>query len=541
MKIIRKSLCVIIALSMVATLISCRKLSDGYSSSNSTVSDIVWGNVEIIENDGSTSTDVSNTESTTSKDNDKNNGTVQSSNSSSVESQTIIENYKGKLPNYDSHQFELSGFWAPYEISEESFKQYKDVGFTTLAMINHSLPKTSANQFYLGSERTMKALEICKKVGLKANLSYNDWVADQCNDSYNTDTPFSKYDIYGDYKDIITGIHICDEPYLKRPDGSNHFEIYGNKKLVEDFKKVYPNARFIVNLIPYTALSSRGFESYEQMMEMYEETFMEPFKNPFVSVDVYPFHQGYKQDDQTLALNYEYIANSAKKYGVKPGYILQSSVGGADEGKKEFEMALSESDLRWEINAALAFGSDNLQYYCYSVPKGYDEDGNEISNMYDYCILNRDNTPSPIYYHLQKLHKEIQGLADVILSYDWDKSLGVTGYEDMLFRVSSLQYDENLEDEKFDNAKHYVSATASRDLLISRFESDKHGEAYMFVNFTDRDNTNNIEVTFKDCKVVAIYGGKDYKGEPKIIALDKNGMLKIDLTYGDGIFVVPLE
>ena len=441
---------------------------------------------------------------------------------------------KAKLPEYADKEFELSGFWAPYEISEESFKQYKDVGFTTLAMINHSLGRTSENQFYLGSKRTMKALEVCKKVGLKAILSYNEWVADQCGESYNTDKPFSKYDIYGDYKDIITGIHICDEPYVK------HIEQYGNKTLVEDFKKVYPNAEFIVNLIPYTALSSRGFESYEQMMQICEETFMEPFENPFVSVDVYPFHKGNNQDDQTLALNYEYIANSAKKYGVKPGYILQSSVGGADEGEKEFEMELSESDLRWEINAALAFGADSLQYYCYSVPKGYDEDGNEISNMYDYCILNRDNTPSPVYYSLQKLHKEIQSFADVILSYDWDKSIGITGSEDMVLRVGALQYDDNLEDEKFDNPKHYVSATATRDLLISRFANDKYGEAYMLVNFTDRGNTNNIEVTFKECSSVAIYGGKDYKGTPKIVSLDKNGKFKTELTYGDGIFVVPL-
>ena len=530
MKIIKKILCVIIALSMLATLISCRKVSDSYSSNTSTVSDIIWGEVEIVRNESSsTPTSASSTQSVASEDTGKNNSTVQSSVSSSTEVQIALEEYIKKLPSYSSHQFEISGFWAPYEISEESFKQYKDAGFNTLAMINHSLGNTSEEQFYLGSERTMKALEICKKVGLKAIINYNDWKAEQVEGAgYNGDTPFSTYDLYGEYKDIITGIHICDEPYTR------HIPIYGNKTLIEDFKKVYPNAKFIVNLIPYTAMSSRGFESYEQMMEIYEETFMQPFDNPFVSVDVYPFHQGNKMDDQTLAMNYEYIANSAKKYGVKPGFILQSSVGG------EFETRLDESDLRWEINAALAFGADTLQYYCYSVPQSFNEDGTVASSMYDYCILNRDNTPSPVYYSLQKLHKEIQTFADVILSYDWDKSIGITGSEDMLFRVSALEYDANFEDEKFENAKHYVSATATRDLLISRFESEKHGEAYMLVNFTDRDKTNNIEVTFKDCKAVAIYGGKDYTGTPKITALDKNGKLKIDLTYGDGIFVVPL-
>ncbi len=446
-----------------------------------------------------------------------------------------------KLPKYSEKQFEISGFWAPYDISEEGLKQYKDAGFTALAMINHSLGNTSEEQFYLGSKRTMKALELCRKVGLNAILNYNDWKAEQVEGvGYNGETPFSKYDLYGEYKDIITGIHICDEPYVKRPDGSNHFEIYGNKTLVEDFKKVYPNAKFIVNLIPITALSSRGFTTYEEMMELYEKTFMEPFETPFVSVDVYPFHEGSTNDDGTLLINYQYIANSAKKYGVKPGYILQSSVGGADEGHKEFEMKLSESDLRWEIYNALAFGADTLQYYCYSVPKSFDKEGNPVY-MYDNCILNRDDTPSDIYYSLQKLHKEIQSYAEVILSYDWDKTIGVSGSEDQTFRVSALEYDSKFELIKFGETKNYVKASGTQDMIVSRFTSDKYGEAYMFLNWAERETSNTVSATFKDCKTVAIYGGAGFDGTPEIVELDEKGNVTLELEYGEGAFVTPLK
>ena len=112
------------------------------------------------------------------------------------------------LPKYESQDFEISGFWAPYDISEEGLKFYKDAGFNTLAMINHSLGNTSEEQFYLGSKRTMTALENCKKVGLNAILNYNDWKAEQCEgEDYNGETPFSKYDLYGEYKDIITSSH----------------------------------------------------------------------------------------------------------------------------------------------------------------------------------------------------------------------------------------------------------------------------------------------------------------------------------------------
>ena len=454
------------------------------------------------------------------------------------------------LPEYSYKQFELSGFWAPYEMTEESFKQYKDVGFTTFAMINHSLSKTSENQFYLGSERTMKALELCRKTGLKAILNYNDWVAtwSENDPDYNGETPFSKYDLYGDYKDIITGVHIVDEPYLKRPDGSSHFDTYANSKIVEDFKKVYPNARYIANLIPITAISSRGFDSYEQMMELYEEKFMEPFENPYVSVDVYPFHQGSTMDDGTLLVNYRYIANSAKKYGVKPAYILQSSVGGTvkvqnpdEEVKKEFEMELSESDLRWEVYNALAFGADTLQYYCYAVPTTFDEDGNVVEYMYDNCILNHDGTPSDVYYSLQKIHKEIQSYADVILSYDWDTTIGVSGTEDQTFRVSSLELDADFNTIKLEDTKNYVDAVGTQDMIVSRFTSEKYGEAYMFLNWAEREDKNTVKATFKNCTAIAVYGGEGFDGIPEIVELDKNGNTTIELNYGEGVFVTPLN
>lgn len=436
---------------------------------------------------------------------------------------------KSDLPEYESKQFDISGFWAPYEISEDSFKQYKDVGFTSLAMINHSLEKTSENQFYLGSERTMKALEICKKVGLNAILNYNDWIATWAEDdeNYYGDTPFSKFDLYGDYKDIITGVHICDEPFVK------HIDIYGNKTLIDDFKKVYPNAKYIVNLIPITALSSRGFDSYEQMMQIIEETFMKPFETPYVSVDVYPFHEGMTTDDETLASNYNYIAKSAKKYNIKPAYVLQASLG------NEFEKSLSESDLRWEINNALAFGADTLQYYCYSVPKTFNEDGT-VEYMYDNCILNQDDTPSDIYYSLQKLHKEIQSFASVILSYDWDKTIGVSGTEEQTYRVCDLEYGEKFEIMKLDDSKNYVDASGTQDMLVSRFTSEKYGEAYMFLNWAERGNSNTVTAEFKDCKSIALYGGVGFDGTPEIIKLDENGKATIELEYGEGVFVVPL-
>ena len=437
---------------------------------------------------------------------------------------------KNNIPQFSNKQFELSGFWAPNELSVASLDLYKKAGFNTLAFINHSLSWTSDNQYYLGSNRTMKALELCKKVGLDAIICYNDLIGNAVHGAnYMGDTPFSKHDLYGNYKDIIVGVHIVDEPDL------SYMNSTSKSSMIEDFKKVYPNTDYIVNLMPkqfYANLKSDGknsdFKSYEEMVAVYEEKYMQHFSNSYISVDVYPFRDVPTFNISEIVDNYNIVAKSAKKFGVKPAYILQSSAGGAEKF-----VDMSEGDLRLEINAALAYGADALQYYCYSVPPNSNN-----TPMYKYCILNTDNTPSPIYYSLQKIHKEIQSYASVILSYDWDMAIGRSGYEKSHCFVKNIEYDQNFKQIKFDNAKHFVEATASYDLLISRFTNKNHGEAYMFANVADR-HANNVNISLRNCTAVAIYGENGFNGTPETVKLE-NGKLNLNLEYGEGAFVVPV-
>ena len=434
------------------------------------------------------------------------------------------------LPNYPEQKFEISGFWAPYEISEESFKQYKDAGFTTLNMINHSLSNTSEDQFYLGSKRTMKALEVCKKLGLKAILNYNDWKAEQCEGvGYNGETPFSKYDLYGDYKDIITGVHICDEPSKRHYDGMCNSSV-----LMDDFKKVYPNANYIVNLSPKHAGGTYwGFADYDELVNTYEQEVMRHLDNAFISVDFYPFvkeeHHAYPRYDDWV-ITYEIIANLGKKYDAYKTAIIQSSV------TNEFAKELSEADMRLQVNMALAFGFDHLQYYCYSVPKSFNEDGT-VNYMYEHCILNQDDTPNESYYWLQDIHKEIQSFSNVILAYEWDS---VYGFNPVGFSTN-MDMSYLLLEKEFKDDKYITNVLSSTDVVMSRFVSEEYGQAYMLVNYAQRDAKNNVvTLTFKDCKKVAVYGGKGFSGTPKIIELDAENKCRFEFEYGEGAFIVPI-
>ncbi len=432
------------------------------------------------------------------------------------------------LPKFEDYEFEISAFWAPYDITEEGLKQYKDAGFNTLAMINHSLDINSDDQFYLGSNRTMTALKNCKKVGLNAILNYNDWiaVAAENNENYYSETPFSQYDIYGDYKDIIVGVHIVDEP------GAKHIEEYGKQTLIDDFKKVYPNAQYIVNLLPEYALNYRDWSTAEEMYDTYLNGIMTKFeKNRMISIDCYFFHKQFAEKRrQGIMKNYDNVANLAKENNASQTFIMQSAV------TNEFVDTLSEGDIRLQANMAIAFGADAMQYYCYSVPKGTNENG-ETEYSYEKCIMTQDDKPSDIYYHVQKVNAESQALAPAILSYNWQEATAIPG----LANVMNVGEYYDMQEGKFTDTKHYVDVSGTQNVVISRFTSDKYGEAYMLVNFAEREFDNKIDLAMKDCTKLALYGGVGFDGTPKIVELDQEGKCQIDLTYGEGVFIVPIK
>lgn len=426
-------------------------------------------------------------------------------------------------PKYEEKQFIIAGLWAPSDVSEKGFQLYKDAGFTALSFSNHDeMPRTSDNQYYIGSNRTMEALKLCKKVGLDAILGYGDnwYVLDIEGEDYFDGTPFSNYDYYEEYKDIIKAVKIKDEP------SKEEIDKYKSDTLIEDFKKVYPNAQYFVTTTPkHASPSAYGYADYDEQLEYYAENIMSKFDNPLIEVDFYPFvneeHRKYPRWDDWV-ITYEAIAETAKKYNGDVSVIMQSGTG------LEFAKDLTEADMRLQVNMALAFGANTLKYYCYTVPT--------INYTYNYCILDPDNKPSALYGYVKDIHKEIQSYSSVILSYEWDSVIGVNpvGFS------SNMDMSYLLLEHEFTDTKHYEKAIASDDLIISRFTSDKYGEAYMLVNYAQKDKNNVATVTFKDCTKIAVYGGKGFDGAPQIVELDEENKYRVDLPYGEGVFIVPI-
>ncbi|MCI6734863.1 MAG: hypothetical protein MR437_07310, partial [Clostridiales bacterium] len=411
------------------------------------------------------------------------------------------------------------GFWAPYEVTEEAFSLYKNAGLNVFLMGNHTVKEwTSKTLTYLGSERTKESLELCKKVGLKASVCYGAWYYEMSEEKRMPDKPFSSLNFYGEYLDIIDSFNIADEP------NKSGMSVYGNDNLTADYKSVYGNKPYIVNLFPdYASVSTLGATNYSDYLNAYGEEILNDFpQSAVVSVDYYPFRaEGFQTG--WLAC-YEKIAKLAAKYGAEKRFYIQSAV------KNEFSGSLSEADIRLQVYVALCFGGSRISYYCYAMP-GYPDDC-----MYEACMLGKDNKPTEIYYYVKNVNVEIQSFASAFLAFDWVKTVGITengtGGNPAILKLK--------DEVDFSDRKYLNRVDSSGDLLVGCFENGG-SEGYMVVNYGEPSTTriNEVSLSFKGADYVVVYGGES-KTDAEIVKLN-GGKMNFALNGGEGKFIVPIE
>lgn len=423
-----------------------------------------------------------------------------------------------KLPEYADQDFVFFGFWSPYEFTEKAYTLYKESGLNTMMFINHSVsPRTKDNLHYLGSNATLKSLELCRKVGLNSILNYGDWYSERAEGKTLGETPFSTYDLYEEYKDIIVGMHVADEPSL------SGISTYGNDKLTADYKSVY-DAAYMVNLYPsYASIDAIGLEGYENYVRKYaEEIVMDFEENRLMAVDFYPFRN--RSFHPGWLTCYNDIAKVAKSIGAKKSYYIQTAAG------NEFQDTLGVEEISMQLSVAMAFGAEWFGFYCYEMPRVYE--GNTYTAMYEYCMLNPDGTPSPLYYAVQSEIARISAFSDAYLSYDWVKTVAVQSAENNGINAAFRFFGES------DFSGTSVGGVTSKgDVVVGCFDSS-NGEAFMVVNYghPNEKQTSTVEMQFTSGKYVAVYGKT---AEPQIVKLEE-GKVELELTTGEGCFITVL-
>lgn len=280
----------------------------------------------------------------------------------------------------DANEFILSYWCGPTQDQDldARHKEIAECGFT------YAMPPCAG----LSPANAKKSLEACKKYGLKYML--NDSRLMQFEPSHpafktNLDAMITEYSKYK----ALGGYHITDEP------GPELFpKLAGiNQYLLEKDPKHLPYINLYPNYVPEWAIGG----TYEQ----YIEKFLTTVKPRLLCYDHYALLN--KNIERPIYFeNLEIIRRQGLKYNVPIGFIFQLI---AHFDYRE----VNESELRWQANTGLIYGTRALLYFTYWSPTNAPDFKNRTG------IINEKGERSRHYAAVKQINSEIRAWAPTLM------------------------------------------------------------------------------------------------------------------------------
>jgi hypothetical protein len=236
------------------------------------------------------------------------------------------------------------------------------------------------------TEQNKSILAACEKHGLKF-IPYDGRVL--------TNGPGDKQfaanldAVVADYANhpAMAGYFLGDEP------GPGAFAQFGavNQYLLKKDPKSIP----FINLLPVYVDEKYIGMTYEK----YLDQFCEIVKPKLLCYDHYALFEKVERD--SYFANMETIRRHALKHGAGMGFIFQCTPHGTYRDP-------SESDLRWQVNTALAYGCTALFYFTYFTPTDAE------SNFHN-GILDQKEKRTPHFAMAKRINAELKVLANTLV------------------------------------------------------------------------------------------------------------------------------
>ena len=399
-----------------------------------------------------------------------------------------------QIPNYEKYRGEkkldVLAFWMP-PIEDIHYQWMQEAGITALVIDNQYGAVEGAP--------LVKALSLCDKYGIDAYIMIS---REQANALYPSNYPY-----------------VTDHPSLK----GFYVDEPLNEEQMNDIAAMVKAAEpmgltVIVNKMPWTdADSNRWFDT----------AFADCGDNLIVCATNYPLlTDGIRSD--WLEIN-GLTAESAAK-AEAPHWQFVATTGYGDRRQ------ITESDIRWQYYAALAYGAKGIGDFSYCTPS-YGGEWNDPqhapiwwTDIDDTSTYYRADT----YYYLQAVNQEISKFDHVLLSFDWQ---GVMTNVKNYFSDSGKAL-RNATD-VMNSHSRIKSLSSNKNLLIGCFKDANDYDGFLLVNFDETQNNsavNTVSITFNGAQTALAY----VHGERQIVALT-NGVFTCDLKPGEAVFVIPVD
>ncbi len=335
-----------------------------------------------------------------------------------------------------ANEFLISYWWGP-PATDQSMALIADAHFN-LAVV----------------EEGRHALDLAQKHGLKALINDPRIMAKRVGDAGFAEELSA---VTSDYRDhpALWGYFITDEPNASQFDNlaAIHREL-----LKHDAARVP-----FINLFPtYASPQQLGTDTYEQHVD----AFMRTVKPKVLSYDHYALMQNGIRPDYFE--NLEIIRRAGLKYNTPFVYVLLSVPHFSYRDP-------SESDLRWQINTALAYGAQGIVYFTYvSPPETKDFEG------WGEAIVTGDGKPTPRYDQVKRINAEVRVLGKVLATLT---STAVYHTEPVPQGAVGLPTTD------------LVSSIAGGELVIGHFRNDQGRRYILFTNRNPQADAD-VSITF---------------------------------------------
>ena len=415
----------------------------------------------------------------------------------------------------------------------EKYKEYLDCGLNTLML--------QGNDPYLGEDwetsQTKKNMDNAYTAGIQKVVLFDKRIYDYSTvkggivgegKAFETQEQLEDFiaDCIKDYRThpAYYGFMLIDEP---------SWECFKSiAQIMEATRVVSPETYVQCNLLPlYNGMMKLHSEGGENMTPHeafgnYIRTYLEMTGSSYVKYDSYPMRA--QIDEGFFILRYhlpglQISLDICKEMNREFGLVMQAQAYYTNH-KLRFRKP-EEADMRWQMNCALAFGIKVMAYFTYWRKQRNDVADYVVDNT-SFCT--QDGRKTQLYYDVQKIHKELNEIAEYLLgcryensSYYTDMSTAEPHVQDMQKRDFSCLLD--------------LETSENATLVVTKLKHQPTGETVVCIfNANDPKGTyptpTTIKATFKG-KLLRAFSLKDPKGQT---VKDE----WITLNAGDSMFFV---
>ena len=218
--------------------------------------------------------------------------------------------------------------------------------------------------------------------------------------------PLEKYELaarkYEDHPAII-GIDAGDEP------SSLDFEHYG--KAIETIKRCFPNKLAYLNIYPSYAVKGSntpqeiaaqlGTDRYEEYIERY----VHAVNTPYICFDYYL----YSADLPGMYESLSTVSRACRKYGRDMWMVLQVNSNQPD-------VWISEKQLQFQANCALAFGARAIIWACY------------CAGWWHNHVLDKQGNKTQQYDKLRRVNAQLHEIGKTYMRYQHVDTYFIGGF-----------------------------------------------------------------------------------------------------------------